>query len=109
MPKQSFGPITQRRTQTLLMGLVQFANDSLELEDEKILAGLRGTIKTHWQTDQRLVVQTTARHLVALTQYLETPLTLAQVKAGLKHLQTFMGMLEDHRTSQRGRISGISP
>lgn len=102
MPKQSFGPITQRRTQTLLMGLVQFANDSLELEDEKILAGLRGTIKTHWQTDQRLVVQTTARHLVALTQYLETPLTLAQVKAGLKHLQTFMGMLEDHRTSQRG-------
>lgn len=102
MPKQSFGPITQRRTQTLLMGLVQFANDSLALEDEKILAGLRGNIKTHWQTDQRLVVQTTARHLVALTQYLETPLTLAQVKAGLKHLQTFMGMLEDHRTSQRG-------
>lgn len=102
MPKQSFGPITQRRTQTLLMGLVQFANDSLALEDEKILAGLQGTIKTHWQTDQRLVVQTTARHLVALTQYLETPLTLAQVKAGLKHLQTFMGMLEDHRTSQRG-------
>lgn len=102
MPKQSFGPITQRRTQTLLMGLVQFANDSLALEDEKILAGLRGTIKIHWQTDQRLVVQTTARHLVALTQYLETPLTLAQVKAGLKHLQTFMGMLEDHRTSQRG-------
>lgn len=102
MPKQSFGPITQRRTQTLLMGLVQFANDSLALEDEKILTGLRGTIKTHWQTDQRLVVQTTARHLVALTQYLETPLTLAQVKAGLKHLQTFMGVLEDHRTSQRG-------
>lgn len=102
MPKHSFGPITQRRTQTLLMGLVQFANDSLELEDEKILAGLQGTIKTHWQTDQRLVVQTTARHLVALTQYLEMPLTLAQVKAGLKHLQTFMGMLEDHRTSQRG-------
>lgn len=102
MPKQSFGPITQRRTQTLLMGLVQFANDSLALEDEKILAGLRGNIKTHWQMDQRLVVQTTARHLMALTQYLETPLTLAQVKAGLKHLQTFMGMLEDHRTSQRG-------
>lgn len=102
MPKQSFGPITQHRTQTLLMGLVQFANDSLALEDEKILVGLRSNIKTHWQTDQRLVVQTTARHLVALTQYLETPLTLAQVKAGLKHLQTFIGILEDHRTSQRG-------
>ena len=102
MPKQSFGPTSKKRTQTLLMALVQFANDALEIGDEKILVGLQAQIKTHWQTEKRLVVRTTARHLVALTQCAATPLTLAQVKASLKHLQTFVGILEDHRTSQRG-------
>lgn len=102
MPKQSFGPTSKKRTQTLLMALVQFANDALEIEDDKIWVGLQAQIKTHWQTEKRLVVETTARHLVALTNVTALPLTLAQVKASLKHLQTFVGILEDHRTSQRG-------
>lgn len=102
MPKQSFGPTSKKRTQTLLMALVQFANDALELEDDKIWVGLQAQVKTHWQTEKSLVVETTARHLVALTNVTALPLTLAQVKASLKHLQTFVGILEDHRTSQRG-------
>lgn len=102
MPKQSFGPTSKKRTQTLLMALVQFANDALAIEDPKIIAGLQTHIRIHWQAEKRLVVKTTARHLVALTKTTTFPLTLAQVKASLKHLQSFVGILEDHRTSQRG-------
>ena len=101
MPKQSYGKIPQGRSQTLLFSLLDFANDALDA-DEVQLERLRATIKVHWQSPRRLVVQTKLRHLQALTVLTPTPLTLPQLKTALKDLENFLGILEDHRTMIRG-------
>jgi len=101
MPKQSYGKIPQGRSQTLLFGLLDFANDALDA-DELQLDRLRTTVKVHWQAPRRLVVQTKLRHLQALTELIDAPLTVPQLKTALRDLESFLGILEDHRTTIRG-------
>jgi hypothetical protein len=102
MPKQSYGKINQQRAQTLLLALLDFANDDLEA-DEKELERIRSQIQTHWQTEKKLVVRTKTRYLESLIKLTgEIVLSIDQIKTALKHLENYLGILSDHRTAQRG-------
>jgi hypothetical protein len=102
MPKQSYGKINQQRAQTLLLALLDFANDDLEA-DEKELDRLRSQIQTHWQTEKNLVVRTKTRYLESLIKLTGgTALSIDQIKTAIKHLENYLGILSDHRTAQRG-------
>jgi Effector-associated domain 4/NACHT domain len=102
MPKQSYGKINQQRAQTLFVALLDFANDDLEA-DEKELERIRPQIQTHWQTDKKLVVRTKTRYLESLIKLMETEvLSIDHIKTALKHLENHVGILDDHRTAQRG-------
>ena len=114
MPKLSYGPAAKARTQQLLRALVDYGNDELwAAEDaamaeqerfEKALDALRPHLSSHWQSDRALIIRTKIRHLVQLSQ-LATPdkaLSANQIKEALSHLNKFLGILEDNRTSRRG-------
>ena len=103
MPKQSYGPVTKERSRSLLFALLDFANDSLDA-DEKQLDFLRSHLQIHWQSPTRLVIRTKLRHLQRLSQFAQpdSPLSLPHIKAALKHLCDFVGILEDNRTVKRG-------
>ncbi|MEO0355496.1 MAG: NACHT domain-containing protein [Cyanobacteria bacterium P01_A01_bin.3] len=103
MPKQSYGPVTQERSRSLLFALLDFANDGLDA-DERQLDLLRSYLQIHWQSPQRLVVRTKLRHLQTLSKLAQpnSPLSLPQLKIALKHLADVVGMLEDNRTVKRG-------
>jgi hypothetical protein len=102
MPKQSYGKINQQRAQTLLLALLDFANDDLEA-DEKELERIRSQIQTHWQTEKKLVVRTKTRYLESLIKLTGgIVLSIDQIKTALKHLENHLGILSDHRTVQRG-------
>jgi Effector-associated domain 4/NACHT domain len=102
MPKQSYGNIPQKRAQILLLALLDFANDSLETTTAPSLDSQRSPIQTHWQSEKQLVIRTKARHLEELIQLTGQQLSIDQIKTALKHLETFSGVLTDHRTAQRG-------
>ncbi len=100
MPKQSYGKINQQRSQTLLLALLDFANDDLAAAE---LERIRSHLQIHWQTEKKLVVRTKTRHLEALIKLAATvPLSIDHIKTALKHLENHVGILEDHRTAQRG-------
>ncbi|MEM9568932.1 MAG: signal transduction protein, partial [Cyanobacteria bacterium P01_E01_bin.34] len=103
MPKQSYGPVNQERSRSLLFALLDFANDCLDA-DERQLDLLRSRLQIHWQSSTRLVVRTKLRHLQTLCQLAcpDSPLSLPQLKTALKHLANFVGILEDNRTVKRG-------
>ncbi|MGK7907027.1 MAG: NACHT domain-containing NTPase [Synechococcus sp.] len=103
MPKQSYGPLTKERSRLLLFSLLDFANDSLDT-DERQLDLLRSHLQTHWQSSTRLVVRTKLRYLQALSKLASAGegLSLPHIKAALKHLAEFVGILEDNRTVKRG-------
>ena len=102
MPKISYGPVAKQRTLVLLMALVDFGNDELDVEDEA--ARLRSHLTLHWATDRQLIVRTKIRYLETLTQLAarEQPLTKAHIKTALHHLEHHVVLLEDNRTSRRG-------
>ncbi|MEL7475558.1 MAG: hypothetical protein AAGJ55_04930, partial [Cyanobacteria bacterium J06555_12] len=81
MPKQSYGPVTQERSRSLLFALLDFANDGLDA-DERQLDLLRSYLQIHWQSPQRLVVRTKLRHLQTLSKLAQpnSPLSLPQLK-----------------------------
>ena len=103
MPKQSYGPLTQERSRSLLFALLDFANDCL-IADDRQLDLLRPHLQIHWQSPTRLVVRTKLRYLQTLCKLAnpEAPLSLPHLKAALKHLADFVGILEDNRTVKRG-------
>lgn len=101
MPRASYGPEAKRRATKLLGLILAFANDELEADDRR-LDLLRSQIKLHWQSDRQLVVRTTARALVALSDLGESALTTDQVKETLRRLEDFLGILEDNRSSSSG-------
>jgi energy-coupling factor transporter ATP-binding protein EcfA2 len=102
MPKQSYGKINQQRSQILLLALLSFANDELEAEDKE-LERLRSQIQTHWQTEKKLVVRTKTRYLESLIKLMgQEVLSIDHIKTALKHLENHVGILDDHRTAQRG-------
>ncbi len=131
MPKLSYGPAAQARTQQLLMALLDYANDELWPSDdasqteqeqfERSLDTLRPHLSTHWKSngqspalgERDLIIRTKIRYLEKLTQ-LSTltrasrdsdqpkPLTSNQIKEALSHLGKFLSILEDNRTSRRG-------
>jgi energy-coupling factor transporter ATP-binding protein EcfA2 len=102
MPKQSYGKINQQRSQILLLALLSFANDELEAEDRE-LERLRSQIQTHWQTEKKLVVRTKTRYLESLIKLMgQEVLSIDHIKTALKHLENHVGILDDHRTAQRG-------
>lgn len=103
MPKQSYGTVPKRRSQSLLFALLDFANDSLEAQETEV-DRLRGQIETQWQSSDRLVVRTKLRYLQTLSNLAnpEASLTLPQIKTALKHLTDFLEILEDNRTITRG-------
>jgi energy-coupling factor transporter ATP-binding protein EcfA2 len=102
MPKQSYGKINQQRSQILLLALLSFANDELEAEDKE-LERLRSQIQTHWQTEKKLVVRTKTRYLESLIKLIgREVLSIDHIKTALKHLENHVGILDDHRTAQRG-------
>ncbi|MEA5466033.1 NACHT domain-containing protein [Leptothoe sp. PORK10 BA2] len=104
MPKLSYGPAAKQRTLALLMALVDYGNDELEVADEKALERLRSHLNVHWATDRQLIVRTTIRHLEVLSQLVsgEHALSKAQIKTALHHLEHYVALLEDNRTSRRG-------
>lgn len=103
MPKQSYGAIPKGRSLSLLLALLDFANDALEA-DESQIDQLRSPLEIHWQTSTRLVVRTKLRYLETLSRLAnpEAPLTSAQIKTALKHFADFLEILEDNRTIKRG-------
>ncbi|MGK7913256.1 MAG: NACHT domain-containing protein [Synechococcus sp.] len=103
MPTQRYGPISQRRSRSLLFALVDFANDCLDAE-ERQQDILRPHLQTHWQSPTRLVVRAKLRYLQMLSKLAqpENPLSLPQIKTALKHLGDFVGILDDNRTVKRG-------
>ncbi|MEO0869959.1 MAG: hypothetical protein AAFY17_16295, partial [Cyanobacteria bacterium J06642_11] len=104
MPKLSYGPAAKRRTLALLMALVDYGNDELEVANEDLLERLRSHLSLHWATDRQLIVRTKIRHLEALMGLLPEPqaLSKAQIKTALHHLEHHVQLLEDNRTSRRG-------
>ncbi|OKH14665.1 NACHT domain-containing protein [[Limnothrix rosea] IAM M-220] len=103
MPKQSYGAIPKGRSRSLLFALLDFANDSLDADEEQI-DRLRSQIETQWQSSERLVVRTKLRYLQTLSRLAtpDIPLTLPQIKTALKHFTNFLEILEDNRTITRG-------
>ncbi len=107
MPKLSYGPEAKARTQHLLLALLDFANDELELADpqqERQLEALRSHLSLHWEGDRTLIIRTKLRHLETLSPLApgNRPLTQGQIKEALSHLQNLVQWLEDNRTSRRG-------
>ncbi len=104
MPKLSYGPAAKKRTLALLMMLVDYGNDELEVSDDGMLERLRSQLNLHWATDRQLIVRTKLRTLEALSQLIsqEQALSKAQIKTGLHHLEHHVLLLEDNRTSRRG-------
>ncbi|WP_152532135.1 NACHT domain-containing protein [Leptolyngbya sp. Heron Island J] len=96
--------MAKQRTLVLLMALVDFGNDELDMEDETAIEGLRSQLTFHWATDRQLIVRTKIRYLEALTQLAagEQSLTKAQIKTALHHLEHHVAVLEDNRISRRG-------
>lgn len=101
MPKISYGPIAKQRALTLLMALVDYGNDELDMEDA-VLERLRSQLTLHWTTDRQLIVRTKLRYLETLTQIAAAPLTKPQLKTALHYLEHHVTLLEDNRTSRRG-------
>ncbi|NEZ63550.1 NACHT domain-containing protein [Leptolyngbyaceae cyanobacterium CCMR0082] len=103
MPKISYGPVAKQRTLTLLMALVDYGNDELEVDDVA-LERLRSQLNLHWTTDRQLIVRTKIRNLETLTHLSDSnqALTKAQIKTALHHLENHLELLEDNRTSRRG-------
>ena len=103
MPKQSYGAVPKGRSQSLLFALLDFANDSLDADEDQ-LDRLRGQIETQWQSAERLVVRTKLRYLQTLSRLAtpNAPLTLPQIKTALKSFTDFLEILEDNRTITRG-------
>lgn len=104
MPKLSYGPAAKQRTLALLMALVDYGNDELEVIDDGMLERLRSQLTLHWATDRQLIVRTKIRTLETLTQLIsqEQALSKAQIKTALHHLEHHVGLLDDNRTSRRG-------
>ncbi|MGF1495080.1 MAG: NACHT domain-containing protein [Microcoleaceae cyanobacterium] len=101
MPRPSYGPQAKNRTQKLLLTLLDYANDELD-GDELALEQLQRQIKTHWKTEQQLVVQTKIRYLEQLLNLAGYSLTGQQIKESLSRLEDFLQILEDNRPSRQG-------
>ncbi|MEM1368854.1 MAG: HEAT repeat domain-containing protein [Cyanobacteria bacterium P01_H01_bin.15] len=103
MPKQSYGPKSYQRAESLVLALVDFANDEI-VGSERELDSLRSQIKVRWQGDRELVVLGKVRHFETLDGLFApySSLTAPQIKTALKQLHAFVGILQDHRTAQRG-------
>ncbi|MGB2925021.1 MAG: NACHT domain-containing protein [Limnothrix sp.] len=103
MPKQSYGTVPKKRSQSLLFALLDFANDSIDANEIEV-DRLRSPLETHWQSSTRLVVRTKLRYLQTLSNLVnpEASLSLPQIKTALKHLTNFLEILEDNRTITRG-------
>ncbi len=101
MARVSYGPEVRRRSHQLLGALLDYGNDELDC-DERALETLRSQIQAHWQTDQRLVIRTKLRYLVALTTLAAVPLSGPQIKEALGRWQDFLGLLEDNRPHRSG-------
>ena len=107
MPKFSYGPAAKGRVAYLLTVLLDYANDELEVVDDKAedeLERLRSHLTVHWEGDRHLIVRTKLRYLAQLSTLApgEMELTTAQIKDGFKYLEQFLGILEDNRASRRG-------
>lgn len=102
MPKISYGPVAKKRTLIVLMALVDYGNDELEVTDEAVLERLRSHLTLHWTTDRRLIVRTKLRYLETLTRLASGDLSKAQIKTALHQLENHLELLEDNRASRRG-------
>jgi hypothetical protein len=102
MPRLSYGPTVKARVLQVLEMLLDYANDALEIGEIRDL-------DCHWQVDNdtppRLLVRTTLRSLLQLSQQTHTPkpLTKVQIRDALRdYLADFLGVLHDCRVHARG-------
>jgi energy-coupling factor transporter ATP-binding protein EcfA2 len=101
MPRSTYGSEVKRRALHLFQLLLSYAEDSLDAE-EKVLDLLRPQIQVRWKDDRQLVVRTKVRHLEALTELTESPLSNAQIKESLRRWLDYVECLEDNRPSASG-------
>ena len=101
MPKKTYGPIVRDRVKRLLEAILDFA----AFPNEKYRhIKMKATWKGKKGPYHLLLVETELRKLKALTQkdQYEGDLPESQVREALHSMEDFLGILDDHRTTDRG-------
>jgi HEAT repeat protein len=96
--RPSYGLEVKKRTKELFTVLVDYANDELEEELER----LRPEIQVYWQDSHKLVVRTKVRFLGSLLALKDISLSSEQIKEAIKRLTDFLEILEDNRPNRAG-------